>query len=104
MSWNGIVKDDYGQVGKLTFIDTDNSTAEDISSYSDTIQMIIEDPDGNQQTVTAAFDTDGTNGVIAYTIELGVFDEAGDWRVRGKVTDSGTAVLTTAWHRFKVIL
>lgn len=103
MSWNGIAVGNYGQVGKLTFIDTDNSTAEDISTYSDTIQMIIKDPSGNQQTVTAAFDSDGTDGIIKYTVATGIFDESGWWYVRGKVTDTGNATLSTAWHKFRVI-
>ena len=105
MSWNGIVVGDFGQVGKLTFIDTDNNTADDISSYSDTIQMIIKDPSGNEQTVTAAFDSDGTDGIIAYTIaSSSIFDESGYWHVRGRVLQAGSAAeLTTAWHRFTVI-
>ena len=102
MSLDNIVVDDYGQVVKLTFNDTDTGAAADISTYSSTIQMIFTDPSGNSTTKTATFDTDGTDGVIKYTTETGLIDETGYWTVRGRV-QSGTAVLTTTPVTFEVL-
>ena len=102
MSLNDIIVDDYGQIIKLTFIDVDTSAAADISTYSSTIQMIFTDPAGNNTTKTATFDSDGSDGIIKYTVEDGLIDEAGYWTVRGRVT-SGTAKLTTVPHNFEVL-
>jgi hypothetical protein len=101
MSFDAIKKDDYGQVAKITFLDVDTNAATDISGYSTTKHMIFTDPSGTETTVTAAFDTDGTNGVIRYKVASGLLDEAGAWMVRGKVT-SATATLSTLNHMFQV--
>jgi cellulase/cellobiase CelA1 len=102
MSLDNIVANDYGQVIKLTFWDVDTDAAADISGYTNTIQMILTDPDGVASTKDAAFDTDGSDGVIKYTVAQNDIDQAGKWLIRGKVT-SGTAVLTSAVYRFKVL-
>ena len=101
MSFDSIVVGDYGQVAKITFIDVDTDAAADISSYNSTQSMIFYDPTGTASTVTAAFDTDGSDGVIKYTIESGLFDVAGLWQVRGKVT-SVQATLSTVRIGFTV--
>ena len=102
MSFDYIIADDYGQVAKITFIDVDTDAAADISSYSTTISMLFTDPSGNTVTKTAAFDSDGTDGVIKYTLANGDIDESGYWVVRGRVA-SGSAVLTTEEHTFLVL-
>jgi hypothetical protein len=101
MSLERIYADDYGYEIQLTVLDVDTDSAADLSAYSTTQQIIIEDPDGNQTTVTAAFESDGSDGVISYTVQDGDIDEAGLWRVRARVT-SATARLTTTWARFSV--
>jgi hypothetical protein len=103
MSFDKIVAGDKGQVAKLTFVDVDTDAAADISSYSSLINMIFTDPGGNVATKVAAFDSDGTDGVIAYTTVTDDIDEAGHWKVRGKVTAAGGAVLTTEEHTFLVL-
>ncbi len=100
MSLVHIIAGDYGQVVELTFIDVDTSAAADISSYSTTKQMVFVSPTGTETAKTAAFKTDGTDGIIQYTTESG-FLTAGSWTVRGRVA-SGAAVLTTVKHRFRV--
>lgn len=102
MSLDSIVKNDYGQVIELTFIDVDTNAAADISGYNSTIQMIFIDPDGVSTTKTADFKTDGTDGVIDYTVESGLFDQAGRWQVRGRVA-SGSATLTTEQKGFWIL-
>jgi hypothetical protein len=102
MSFDNIVVGDYGQVAKLTFIDVDTSTAADISAYSTTIQMVFTDPSGTKTAKVAAFDSDGTDGIIKYTIDSGLFDAAGWWKVRGRVL-SGAAELTSVEYNFEVL-
>lgn len=82
MSWSNIQVDDYGWKGKLTL--TQDGSAVDLSSYT-TKQFIISDPSGNDTTVTAEFTTDGTDGVLEYTVTDGLIDEAGIWKVRARV-------------------
>jgi hypothetical protein len=101
MSLDSIIKDDYGQEVLLTFIDVDTDAAADISAYTTSQKMIFTDPSGASAEKTAAFDTDGSDGVIAYTLVNGDIDEAGSWKIRGRVT-SGTAVLTTEEASFFV--
>lgn len=102
MSFDIIVASDYGQIAKITFIDVDTDAAADISSYSSTISMIFTSPSGTSTTKTATFDSDGTDGVIKYTIEQSFLTTAGNWKVRGRVA-SGSAVLTTEQHTFRVL-
>ena len=102
MSLKYIVVDDYGQVMKITFIDVDTSAAADISTYSSTIQMIFTDPSGTSTAKTATFDTDGTDGVIKYTVDQSFIDTVGYWTVRGRVA-AGSAQLTTVPESFEVL-
>ena len=102
MSFDSIVVQDYGQVAKITFIDVDTDAAADISNYTTAQQMVFTSPAGTSYTKTAAFDSDGTDGIIKYTIEAGLFNKAGWWKVRGKVTRAA-AILSTAEHVFEVL-
>lgn len=102
MSLKNLVAGDYGQDIELTFVDVDaTGTAVDISSYATTMQMVFVQPDGTEAAKTAAFKTDGTDGVIVYTVEAD-FLTAGIWSVRGRVA-SDSARLTTVTHLFEVI-
>lgn len=100
MSLDNIYSGDYGQVIELTFVDVDTDTAADISSYSSTIQMLFTKPDGTAAAKTATFKTDGSDGIIQYTVESD-FLTAGTWYVRGRVA-SGSARLTTHNYNFEV--
>lgn len=97
-TWTDIHVGDYGSVGRLTV--TEDGTAVDISSFT-TLQFVFRGPDGEQTTKTAAFDTNGVNGVLAYTIEDGLFDEAGAWAVRAKASKTGVSV-SSDWIEFDV--
>ncbi len=100
MSLLNIINGDFGQVIELTFIDVDTDAPANISGYSTTQSMLFVSPTGVATTKTAAFKTNGTDGVITYTLELS-FLTAGDWKVRGQVTATA-AKLTTVWHYFTV--
>lgn len=102
MSLEKIVNGDYGQTIELTFVDVDTSTAADVSSYTTAQTMILTDPSGAETTKTAAFKTDGSDGIITYTLVNGDIDAAGNWTIRGVVT-TGSAKLSTEEHRFTVL-
>ena len=103
MSFENIVVGDFGQVAKVTFIDVDTGVAADISGYASTIEIVFTDPTGTETAKTATFDTDGSDGVIKYTIESGLINKAGNWRVRGRV-QGGSSKLSTITHEFLVHL
>lgn len=75
--------------------------AADISGYDSAQEMLFTSPSGQTVAKTAAFGTDGTDGVIEYTVDED-FLTAGHWKLRGRVS-SATAVLTTVVHSFEVI-
>lgn len=100
MSLQNLYAGDYGQAVELTFLDVDTSEAADISAYTASQSMLFTQPDGTVVEKTAAFKTDGEDGVITYTVEAG-FLTAGTWQVRGRVT-SASARLTTEPHTFRV--
>ena len=102
MSLDRITSEDYGQTLTITIIDTDTETAADISAYTTAKQVFLRDPSGNvSAALTAAFETDGSDGVITYTLANGNIDEPGMWHICARVT-SGTAVLTSEWKSFQV--
>lgn len=98
MPWKDITSGDYGWVGKLTV--REDGVAVDLSSYT-TLQLILRSPEGVESTVAAEFDTDGTDGVLSYTVTDGDIDSAGRWQVRARVAKTGV-VLNSAWHLFQV--
>lgn len=102
MSLEYIVAGDYGQTLQLTVLDVDTNAAADLSGYTSTQVIILRDPDGNEASKTAAFATDGSDGVVEYTLVADDIDEEGKWRARVRVT-SGTAKLTSVWHHFTVL-
>ena len=102
MSLEKITAEDYGQVLTVTIKDTDTDAAADVSSYSTTQVVFLKDPAGNvSDALAAAFSTDGSDGLVVYTLADGDIDEPGLWHICARVT-SNTAVLTSEWESFKV--
>ncbi len=92
MSWENLQTDDFGQVGKLTC--KQDGVAIDISSYT-TLQFFLVDPSGNaSDALTAAFDSDGTDGKLKYTLQDGDIDESGEWQVFARVSKTGSEITT----------
>jgi hypothetical protein len=100
MSLEKLIAADYGQPIELTFIDVDTDAAADISGYTTTIQMVFTDQDGTVTAKTETFKTDGSDGIIEYTVENAYLTE-GSWKVRGRVK-AGNATLSTEEYSFKV--
>ena len=102
MSLDKITSEDYGQVLTITIKDTDTDAAADVSAYTTSQVVFLKDPDGNvSSALTAAFDSDGSDGLVTYTLATGNIDEPGLWHVCARVT-SGSAVLTSEWKSFNV--
>ena len=77
---------DVGTIFRLTITDS-SSTAIDVSTAS-TKYIYFLDPSGVKHKKTAAFYTDGTDGIIQYTTIAGDIDEVGTWQMQGYVETS----------------
>ena len=85
MAANEIHLNDIGTQFLLTV--KDGSSAVDISSAT-TKQIIIKKPSGTKVTANTAFSTDGTDGKMYYNAGDGDLDEAGSYKLQGKVVIS----------------
>jgi len=101
MSLDAINKDDYGYTIELTMKDTDTDTASDISAYSTSQHFVLKSPSDVETTHSASFKTDGSDGVVEYTVSSGDIDAAGTWHIRIKAA-SGSAMLRSEWKAFEV--
>ena len=102
MSLDKITAEDYGQVLTITIKDTDTNAAADVSAYTTSQQVFLRDPEGNvSAALTAAFDSDGSDGIVTYTLANGDIDVHGAWAICARVS-SGSAVLTSEWKEFEV--
>jgi hypothetical protein len=103
MTLTGIVNGNYGQTIQLTIKDIDTDTAADVSAYSTAQKVQLKDPSGNTADhAGAAFNSDGSDGLLDYTTASGDIDEAGTWAIRTHIT-SASAVLISQWLEFDVL-
>ena len=78
---------DIGTIFRLSITDT-SGTAIDVSTAS--VKFIyFQKPDGSKIKRTAAFYTDGVDGIIQYTGIAGDIDQFGNWLVQGYVEVTG---------------
>lgn len=73
---------DIGTVFEATIMD--GSAIVDVSSAT-TKELIFRKPSGAVITQTAVFTTDGTDGKIQYITIASDLDEAGDWKLQGRI-------------------
>jgi len=102
MSLANIVSGDYGQVIRLTVLDTDTNTAANISAYATAQFMTFKDPDGTESVKVAAFFVAGADGIVQYTLVSGDINQPGVWQVRIVVT-AAAAQLSSTWLSFVVL-
>ena len=98
MAANEIHMNDVGTKFLVTV--TDGTTAVDISSAT-TKQLIFQKPSGTKLTKATAFTSDGTDGKMQYSVVTDDFDEAGSYKLQGKVVISDGTFYTDI-HTFKV--
>ena len=100
MPANEIHLNDIGTQFVLTV--KDGSSAVDISGAT-TKQIIIQKPSGTKITASTTFSTDGTDGKMYYTTVADDLDEAGSYKLQGKVIISDgtfyTDITTFKVHR-----
>ena len=92
MSLEHIVNRTFGQAIEITVEEDD--VAEDISSFTSTLQIILKAPSSKIVTKTAAFKTDGTDGIVTATLADGDIDEDGEWKIQARLTKSGADIRT----------
>ena len=101
MPANEIHMNDVGTKFLVTV--TDGSSAVDISSASSTKQIIIKKPSGTKMEKAAVFNSDGVDGKMYYNIASDDLDEAGSYKLQGKVVISDgtfyTDITTFKVHR-----
>lgn len=78
----------------------DDGAVVDISSAS-SIQMVIKKPDQTTMTKTASLNSDGLDGKMKYITVDGDFDQAGNYKIQGKVV-IGSATYYSSVSTFKV--
>ena len=98
MAANEIHVNDVGTQFLVTV--TDGSSAVYISSAT-TKELIVKKPSGTKLTKATAFSTDGTDGKMKYNIGSDDLDEAGSYKLQGKVVISDGTFYTDI-HTFKV--
>jgi len=88
MAVEEIHQDDIGTIFPMTVKSGD--AAVDISSATEK-KILFKKPDGEILTKTAAFYTDGVDGIIQYAAAQGDLDTTGKWKIQARVTlSSGT--------------
>lgn len=96
-----------GEYGGTLYV----NMGEDISSAT-AYKMILQPPFGDSLEKTATLGTETithenrtytANQYITYTIANGDIDQSGQWRKRGKVTQSATNVLLSNYEKFTVL-
>lgn len=93
-----IHQNDIGTIFRVTIY---NGTPILDVSGATTKQILFQKPDGTAVTQTAAFFTDGTDGIIQYTTISGDLDQVGRWKLQAKVT-LATGTWTSCSQKFKV--
>jgi hypothetical protein len=94
-----IRENDVGTVFTVTV--KDGATALDVSNAT-IKQLKFRDPEGVVTAKTAAFGTDGEDGVLTYTSEAAFLSPAGQWTVWAYVEDSSGAKWNSSPLTFRV--
>jgi hypothetical protein len=97
-TWINIHVGEYGFLAELVIVQ--DGIAVDISDYS-TLTFVFTKPDGTEVEKTAAFATDGVDGLLSYLVEDGLIDASGIWKVWAQVEKAGVE-LTSRTLRFNV--
>tara|TARA_R100000008_G_C3580871_1_gene168420 strand:- start:668 stop:976 length:309 start_codon:yes stop_codon:yes gene_type:complete len=98
MPANEIHQNDIGTKFVVTI--KDGSSAVDVSGAT-TKQIIFKKPSGTTLTKAAAFNSDGSDGIIYYSAASEDLDETGTYKIQGKVVISDGTFYTDI-QSFKV--
>lgn len=78
----------------------DDGSVVDISTASD-LYIIMKKPDQTTETKVASFYGDGTDGKMSYTVASGDLNQAGNYKIQGKV-EIGSCTYYSSVSTFKV--
>jgi len=82
---------------------SDSNAVEDISGYT-TYDIILVDPDGDEQTLAGTFLTDGTDGISRHiNTDATIIDESGVWSYKGYYVDASGGIYTSNPILFEVL-
>jgi hypothetical protein len=86
-----------GDVGFVIerLVTTDGSTPRDLSLVT-VKEFHAKPPVGPAKTWTAAFTTDGKDGLLRYATVEGDLDEAGDWQIQVYIEGAGAKLHSTS--------
>jgi hypothetical protein len=99
MSLSDLTEKSYGAVIDLTI--TEDDTALDISGFTSSQSAFMKAPDGKVVTKTCAFKSDGTDGVITFTIADGDLGQSGDWSIQAYIQSVSQSIYSES-KPFKV--
>ena len=98
----GDKRTDFQILLEVTDVNGTNAT-EDISGYT-TFDIILIDPDDNEQTLTGSFLTDGTDGISRHiNTDTTLIDETGIWSFKGFYVDASGGEYTSNPIFFEVL-
>lgn len=75
---------DVGTIFRLTIVENDGTTVVPVQTAT-VKKILFKKSDGTKVSKTAAFYTDGSDGIIQYTGLAGEIDKAGVWYMQGYV-------------------
>lgn len=86
MSLKDLVRGTYGIIFRITVKywddDAEAYAAKDLSSYTDITAVLVAPIAGASDPIDCEFETDGTDGIVRFTLEDGDLDEAGEWQLQ----------------------
>jgi len=86
---------DLGNILRLT-VNTADNEAKNISAAT-AITYLLKKPDETVSSLTAAFDTNGTNGKVIYTFIAGNLDQVGLYEVQVKIVTATWTGITSSY-------
>jgi hypothetical protein len=105
MTLQKIVAGNYGYKLSLTYIDVDTDEEANLSSYDTAQEIHVRAPDGSVAEYSGGWGSDGTDGVVEYTVQSG--DIPAKWskkRIAARIhVESATAQLSSEWQEFELL-
>ena len=73
----------------VQFLNCDGSVLDLLAENYSVLSLLLKSPSGVKTTKVASFVTDGSDGLIHYLTVAADLNEAGVWKLQGKVEDVG---------------
>ncbi len=90
---------DYGGIIRVRV--REDGAVKDVSGYTTRQFRLIRPTDKVETIVTATFTTDGTDGLLQYTVASGLLSKKGAWRIQVLLT-SASAYVQSSIGQFPV--